>query len=100
MPYRKRLVTTATLIASGFATSALADDSVIRSFCDAKWNGEAMRSYCQEDQRRSAEAIALYSGPVRRRCEAEWRSDFHMVLFCIREQQALPQASLTDIGPD
>ncbi len=55
-----------------------------------------MRAYCLEEQREAAETVASYSGPIRNRCESEWRTDFHMVLFCIKEQQRLAQAALAD----
>ena len=62
--------------------------------------GDAMRNYCVEDQRRSAEAIAGYNGPVRSRCESDWGSDFHMVLFCIREQESPSQAAFSSVARD
>ncbi|AYF90713.1 hypothetical protein SA496_18565 [Pseudomonas sp. JS3066] len=92
MSQRKRLIAAAAM-ATGVLTGAQADESAIQAHCLEKWSGDAMRSYCVEEQRQSAEAVASYSGPIRGQCESEWGSDFHMVLFCIRETQPLRQAA-------
>ncbi|MBT8767068.1 hypothetical protein [Metapseudomonas boanensis] len=100
MPYRKRLMVAAAMVAAGLMSNAHASDSATQAYCMEKWSGEAMRAYCQEEQREAAEAIASYGGPVRSRCESEWRADFHMVLFCIKEQQRLSQAAVADAARD
>ncbi|MNR17062.1 hypothetical protein D3C85_1337030 [compost metagenome] len=100
MPYRKRLIVAAAAGAAGFVFSAHASDSAIRAHCQEKWSGDAMRAYCLEEQREAAEAIASYSGATRSRCESEWRSDLHMVLFCIKEQQLPSQATIGDAIQD
>lgn len=55
-----------------------------------------MRAYCLEEQRQAADAVAGYGGPIRAQCESDWGNDFHMVLFCIKEQQRLSQAAVAD----
>lgn len=96
MPYRMCLIVAAAAVAAGFMSSAHARDPAIQAYCQEKWSGDAMRAYCQEEQREAAEAIARYSGPIRSRCESEWNTDFHMVLFCIKEQQPVSQAAIGD----
>ncbi|MFZ6045347.1 hypothetical protein ACFW0H_04395 [Pseudomonas sp. CR3202] len=98
MPYRKRLIVAAATLAAGFLSSAHASESTIQAHCLEKWSGDAMRAYCLEEQREASAAVASYSGPIRTRCESEWQTDFHMVLFCIKEQQRLAQASLADVA--
>ena len=93
MSNKECLIAAALSVAAIFLSTAQADESAIQAHCQSKWSGDAMRAYCMEEQRQSAEAIAGYSGPVRSRCESEWGSDFHMVLFCIREQQRPPQTA-------
>ena len=100
MPYRKRLMVAAAMVAAGLMSNAHASESAIQVHCLEKWSGEAMRAYCQEEQREAAEAIAGYGGPARSRCESEWHTDFHMVLFCIKEQQRLSQAAVADAARD
>lgn len=100
MPLIKYRIAAAGFLAAGLALTAQADESAIQAYCQDKWSGDAMRAYCQEEQRRAAAAIAAYSGPVRNRCEAEWGSDFHMVLFCIREQQKPSQAAVANMTTD
>lgn len=92
MSHRTRLIAAA-VIATGVLTGAHADESAIQAHCLEKWSGDAMRSYCVEEQRESAEAVATFSGPIRGQCESEWGNDFHMVLFCIRQTQPLRQAA-------
>jgi hypothetical protein len=100
VPYRKRLIIAAAAVAAGFLSSASASDPVIQAHCQAKWSGDAMRAYCLEEQSAAAEAVARYSGPTRSRCESEWSTDFHMVLFCIKEQQPVSQAAIGDVIQD
>ncbi len=92
MSHRKCLIAAA-LIATGVVTGVQADESAIQAHCLEKWSGDAMRSYCVEEQRLSAAAVSGYSGSIRSQCESEWGNDFHMVLFCIREAQPLRQAA-------
>ncbi|MDH4555271.1 hypothetical protein E8F11_08765 [Pseudomonas sp. BN417] len=99
MPYRKRLIVAAAAVAASFMSSAHASDSVIQAYCQEKWSGNAMRAYCLEEQREAAAAIAGYSGPLRSRCESEWSTDLHMVLFCIK-QQPVSQAAIGDAIQD
>ncbi|MCY1301339.1 hypothetical protein D9M70_509440 [compost metagenome] len=96
MSYTMRLIVAAAAVAAGFMSSTHASDSAIQVYCQEKWSGNAMRAYCLEEQREAAEAIASYSGPIRSRCESEWSTDFHMVLFCIKEQQSVSQAAIGD----
>ncbi|MCY1210058.1 hypothetical protein D9M68_275100 [compost metagenome] len=100
MSNNKCLIAAALTIVAGFLSTAQADESAIQAHCQSKWSGDAMRNYCVEDQRRSAEAIAGYNGPVRSRCESDWGSDFHMVLFCIREQESPSQAAFSSVARD
>ncbi|MDH4611738.1 hypothetical protein [Pseudomonas sp. BN102] len=100
MPYRKRLIVAAAAVAAAFMSSAHASDSAIQAHCQEKWSGDAMRAYCLEEQREAAKAIASYSGPIRSRCESEWKDDFHMVLFCIKEQEPPFQATIGDVIQD
>lgn len=100
MSNNKCLIAAALTIAAGYLSSAQANESAIQAHCQSKWSGDAMRTYCVEEQRRSAEAITGYSGPVRNRCESEWGSDFHMVLFCIRELEGPSQASVSRVAQD
>ncbi|WP_271408672.1 hypothetical protein [Pseudomonas sp. Q1-7] len=100
MPLIKHRITAAGFLAAGLALTAQANESAIQAHCQNRWSGDAMRAYCQEEQRRAAAAIAAYSGPVRSRCEAEWGSDYHMVLFCIREQQKPSRAAVADLATD
>jgi hypothetical protein len=100
VPYRKRVIVAAAAVAAGFVSSAHASDSAIQAHCQEKWSGDAMRAYCLEEQRQAAEAVASYSGPTRSRCETEWRTDFHMVLFCIKERQPATQAAIGDTIQD
>ena len=100
MPYRKRLIVAAATVAAGFLSSAHSSESAIQAYCHGKWSGDAMRAYCMEEQRNAAEAVAGYSGPVRSRCESEWSTDFHMVLFCIKERQPSSQAAIADVVAD
>ncbi|MDH4564868.1 hypothetical protein [Pseudomonas sp. BN411] len=100
MSNNKCLIAAALTIVAGYLSTAQADESAIQAHCQNKWSGDAMRAYCVEEQRRSAEAIAGYSGPVRSRCESEWGSDFHMVLFCIREQEGPTQAVVSNVAQD
>ncbi|MFC5695547.1 hypothetical protein ACFPU0_08235 [Pseudomonas sp. GCM10022186] len=97
MPYRTRLIVAVATLAAGVIPSVHASESAIQAHCLEKWSGDAMRAYCLEEQREASEAVASYSGPIRGRCESDWGSDFHMVLFCIKEQQRLAQASLADV---
>ncbi|BAN47261.1 hypothetical protein [Metapseudomonas resinovorans] len=93
MPYSFRLIAAVAMLASGVLPVTHAADSAIQAHCHEKWSGDAMRAYCLEEQHQAAEMVTHYSGPIRSRCESEWRNDFHMVLFCIREQQPLPQVA-------
>ncbi|MBD2836258.1 hypothetical protein ID144_04290 [Pseudomonas sp. JM0905a] len=100
MSNNKCLIAAALTIVAGYLSTAQADEPAIQAHCQNKWSGDAMRAYCLEEQRRSAEAITGYSGPVRSRCESEWGSDFHMVLFCIREQEGPTQAVVSSMAQD
>ncbi|MCO6058477.1 hypothetical protein NG726_17600 [Pseudomonas sp. MOB-449] len=93
MPYNKNSIVAAAVLAAGILSCAQAGELAVQAHCEEKWSGDAMRAYCLEEQRAAAEAVAGFSGPTRSRCESEWRTDFHMVLFCIREQQRLAQAA-------
>lgn len=100
MPHRKRLFVAAAALASSYMASVAASESAIQAHCLAKWSGDAMRAYCLEEQRSAAEAVAGYSGAVRNRCESEWSADFHMVLFCIREQLGQTPPAVADMSQE
>ncbi|MDH4585601.1 hypothetical protein E8F20_27520 [Pseudomonas sp. BN415] len=100
MLYRKHLIATATCLSAICISSVQASESAIQAHCLEKWSGDAMRAYCLEEQREAADAVAGYSGAIRSRCESEWHADFHMVLFCIKEQQPPSQATVADAIAD